>query len=86
MVAGEIQDVLKHNFHTVKELFPRLDQLGKINGHYDTNSGDCPGANYNSLESDYEARERIAQNIRDHWLSIWWGLQNDPALPIFAPT
>ncbi|MBV8780134.1 MAG: FAD-dependent oxidoreductase, partial [Phycisphaerae bacterium] len=79
--AGYIKTVLSHHYHTLHELFPSANKWGNINGHFDSNSGDSPGINFAYADADAEARQRIAQRVTDHWLSIWWGLQNDPALP-----
>ena len=79
--AKLVTTVKKDNLQSFRELFPGVDKWGKINGHYDSNSGDCPGLNFDYIEADYDARVRIAARIRDYWLSIWWTLQNDPSLP-----
>jgi len=79
--ASLVATVKKKNLKSFRELYPGTDKWGKINGHYDSNSGDCPGLNFDYIEADFEARARIAQKIRDYWLSIWWTLQNDPSLP-----
>lgn len=80
--AGEglVKAIKARNCQALKEALP-YERFAYVNGRFDSNSGDFPGANFGYIEGDYEARERIAQNIRDYWLSIWWRLQNDPELP-----
>lgn len=75
-----VKQIKARNIQSLKEFMP-YERFAYVNGHFDSNSGDFPGANAGYIEGDYEARERIAQNIRDYWLSIWWRFQNDPDLP-----
>ncbi len=77
---GFVKAIKARNLQSLKELWP-YERFAYVNGYFDSNSGDFPGANSGYIEGDYEARERIAQNIRDYWLSIWWRFQNDPELP-----
>lgn len=79
--AGLVSSVLKHHFATFEELFPDSRNWGQINGKADPNKGDAVGFNAGYTEGDAEQRARIAARLRDHWLGVWWTLQNDPTLP-----
>ncbi|HEY0946347.1 MAG TPA: FAD-dependent oxidoreductase [Opitutaceae bacterium] len=76
-----ISYVNQHGIRTFEELFHDAPLWGPVNGKSDPNKADLPGANYAYAEADYEMREVIAARVRDHWLSLWWMLQNDPELP-----
>jgi hypothetical protein len=76
-----IDSVKKHGFRTFEELFHDAPLWGPVNGKSDPNKADYTGANYNYPEADYAMRAEIADRVRDHWLSLWWMLQNDPELP-----
>jgi len=76
-----IETVKKHNFRTFEDLFHDAPLWGPVNGKSDPNKADFTGVNYNYPEADYAMRAEIAARVRDHWLSMWWLLQNDPALP-----
>ncbi|WP_438479289.1 FAD-dependent oxidoreductase [Oleiharenicola lentus] len=76
-----IESVKKHNFHTFEDLFHDAPLWGPVNGKSDPNKADFTGVNYNYPEADYAMRAEIAARVRDHWLSMWWLLQNDPELP-----
>ncbi len=76
-----IEAVQKHGFRTFEELFHDAPLWGPVNGKSDPNKADYTGANYNYPEADYATRAEIAARVRDHWLSMWWMLQNDPELP-----
>ncbi len=76
-----VETVRKHNFHSFEELFHDAPLWGPVNGKSDPNKADFTGVNYNYPEADYAMRAEIAARVRDHWLSLWWMLQNDPELP-----
>ncbi len=76
-----IETIKRHNFRTFEDLFHDAPLWGPVNGKSDPNKADYTGVNYNYPEADYAMRAEIADRVRDHWLSLWWMLQNDPALP-----
>jgi hypothetical protein len=76
-----IDYVNKHDIRTFEELFHDAPLWGPVNGKSDPNKADYPGANYAYAEADYEMRALIVERVRDYWASMWWMLQNDPALP-----
>lgn len=76
-----IETVKKHGFRTFEDLFHDAPLWGPVNGKSDPNKADYTGANYNYPEADYAMRAVIVDRVRDHWLSLWWMLQNDPELP-----
>jgi hypothetical protein len=75
-----IDYVNKHGIRTFEELFHDAPLWGPVNGKSDPNKADYPGANYAYAEADYEMRALIVGRVRDYWASLWWMLQNDPAL------
>ncbi len=76
-----VQLVLDHKITTFESLFDDHERWGEINGKSDPNKADLPGVNAAYAEADYAARARIVARVQDHWLSLWWMLQNDPRLP-----
>lgn len=70
----------EHNIKTFEDLFDDEERWGMINGKCDPNKADMVGVNFAYSEADYEARARIVGRVQDHWLSLWWMLQNDPRL------
>ncbi|MDR2674103.1 MAG: FAD-dependent oxidoreductase [Opitutaceae bacterium] len=76
-----LRTVLEHGIKEFTVLFDDYQRWGMINGKCDPNKADLAGANMAYPESDYEARARIVRRVQDHWLSLWWMLQNDPRLP-----
>lgn len=76
-----VQIVLKHNIKDITVLFDDYQRWGMINGKCDPNKADMLDINMAYPESDYEGRARIVKRVQDHWLSLWWMLQNDPRLP-----
>jgi choline dehydrogenase-like flavoprotein len=76
-----LRTVLEHGIKEFTVLFDDYQRWGMINGKCDPNKADLPGINMAYPESDYEARARIVRRVQDHWLSLWWMLQNDPRLP-----
>jgi len=81
LLQSFVDAVLVHKYKTFEELFFDWPNWGGINGKFDSNRGDFPGANYAYLEGDYEARAAILARVQDYFLSLWWMLQNDPRLP-----
>lgn len=79
--AGYVESVRKHGFKTFEDLFPDSRNWGMVNGKADPNKGDAIGFNAAYSEGDWEQRARIGARMRDHWLGLWWTLQNDPELP-----
>ena len=79
--AHLIATVNDHRLKRLVELYPDRDRWAEINGKMDPNKGDFIGVNLGYSEGDYEQRARIYAKVRDYWLSLWWMLQNDPALP-----
>jgi hypothetical protein len=73
--------VLEHGIKEFTVLFDDYRRWGMINGKCDPNKADMLDINMAYPESDYEARARIVRRVQDHWLSLWWMLQNDPRLP-----
>jgi len=76
-----IEQVNTYNLKTIDELFPLKWRWAMINGKGDPNIADFYGANAGYVEGDYEQRARITAKVQDYWLSLWYMLQNDPALP-----
>jgi hypothetical protein len=79
--ADYLNSVLKHNIRTFEELFTDHDKWGMVNGKADANRSDAVGVNFAYAEGDYEQRARIVELVQDHWLSLWYMLQNDERLP-----
>jgi hypothetical protein len=79
--AGYLNAVLKHNIRTFEELFTDHEKWAMVNGKADPNRSDAVGVNFAYAEGDHEQRARIVELVRDHWLSLWYMLQNDERLP-----
>ena len=62
------------------DLFTTTKKVGP-NGKFDANWCDSVGNSEGYAEGDWATRERIAQRIRDFFLSRLYYLQNDPELP-----
>jgi hypothetical protein len=78
---GFIDSVKRGGYKTFEELFHDVPLWGGVNGKFDPNKADAVGLNYGYVEADAEGRRRIVKRLRDHWLSLWYMLQNDPDLP-----
>lgn len=78
---GFIDSVKRGGYKTFEELFHDVPLWGGVNGKFDPNKADAVGLNYGYVEADAEGRRRIVNRLRDHWLSLWYMLQNDPDLP-----
>jgi hypothetical protein len=76
-----LRTVLGHGITEFTVLFDDYQRWGMINGKCDPNKADMTDINMAYPEADYEARARIVRRVQDHWLSLWWMLQNDPRLP-----
>ncbi|MEN9631761.1 MAG: hypothetical protein RL077_165 [Verrucomicrobiota bacterium] len=79
--AHLIATVNAHGLKRLVELYPDRDRWAEINGKLDPNKADFIGTNLGYSEGDYEQRARITARVQDYWLSHWYMLQNDPALP-----
>ncbi len=79
--AHLIATVNDHGLKRLVELYPDRNRWAEINGKMDPNKADFIGVNLGYSEGDHEQRARIYAKVRDYWLSLWWMLQNDPALP-----
>lgn len=75
-----IDYVNKHSIRTFEQLFHDAPLWGPVNGKSDPNKADYPGANYAYADADYEMRAFIVERVRDYWASMWYMMQNDPAL------
>ncbi len=75
-----VEAVKRGGYRTFEELFLDVPLWGGVNGKFDPNKADAVGLNYGYVEADAEGRRRIVQRLRDHWLSLWYMLQNDPEL------
>ncbi|OAM88797.1 FAD-dependent oxidoreductase [Termitidicoccus mucosus] len=75
-----VRVVREHDIKEFTVLFDDYQRWGMINGKCDPNKADMLDINMAYPEADYEARARIVQRVQDHWLSLWWMLQNDPRL------
>lgn len=73
--------VNSQHLKTFEDLFHDAPDWGPVNGKYDPNKADFPGINFSYSDGSYEERQRIYERVRDHWLSMWYMLQNDPSLP-----
>jgi hypothetical protein len=78
---GFISAVKKHGFKSFEELFHDVPLWGEVNGKMDPNKADAVGLNFNYAEADPIGRAAIVERVRDHWLSLWYMLGNDPRLP-----
>jgi hypothetical protein len=78
---GPIQAVLRRNLKTIEALYPNIPHWGGVGGKYDPNVQDWIDGNHAWADASPAERERIYRGARDFWLSLWWGLQNDPRLP-----
>jgi len=76
-----LNSVLKHNIRTFEELFTDHEKWAMVNGKVDPNRSDAVGVNFAYSEGDPEQRARIVERVQDHWLSLWYMLQNDERLP-----
>lgn len=76
-----IDAVLRRGLTRMDELFPSIPAWGGVGGKYDPNIQDHVDANHAYAEGSWAERARIYNEVRDYWLSLWWGLQNDPRLP-----
>lgn len=76
-----INAVNKHGIATFEQLFHDIPHWGEVNGKLDPNKADAVGVNFNYVEADAERRAVIVERIRDHWMSLWYMLGNDPRLP-----
>ncbi|HYD85712.1 MAG TPA: FAD-dependent oxidoreductase, partial [Opitutus sp.] len=79
--ANLIDTVNQLKLTRLDQLFTDTERWAMINGKCDPNKADFPGVNFGYVEGDYEQRARITAKVQDYWLSLWWMLQNDPALP-----
>lgn len=73
--------VIAEGMTTLAELLPHLPGSEMPNGKHDNNDGDLVGVNYAYPEASWEERQDIYEQIRDHWLTLFYMLQNDPDLP-----
>jgi lysophospholipase L1-like esterase len=78
---GFIDSVKRSGYKTFEELFHDVSLWSGVNGKFDPNKADAVGLNFAYAEADPQARKRIVQRVRDHWLSLWYMLQHDPELP-----
>jgi len=78
---GFVEAVKRGGYKTFEELFHDVPLWGGVNGKFDPNKADAVGLNYGYVEADAEGRRRIVKRLQDHWLSLWYLLQNDPDLP-----
>ncbi|WP_438479283.1 FAD-dependent oxidoreductase [Oleiharenicola lentus] len=79
--ANLIDTVNKLKLTRLDQLFTDTQRWAMINGKCDPNKADFPGVNFAYSDGDYEQRARITAKVQDYWLSLWYMLQNDPALP-----
>lgn len=75
-----VRVVREHDIKEFTVLFDDYQRWGMINGKCDPNKADMLDINMAYPESDYEGRARIVKRVQDHWLSLWWMLQNDSRL------
>ncbi|WP_177181221.1 FAD-dependent oxidoreductase [Parapedobacter koreensis] len=75
------QKILQEGYTKLEELMPHLIGAEMPNGKHDNNDGDLPGVNFAYPEANWEERQQIYAMHRDHWLSLFYMLQNDPELP-----
>jgi len=79
--ANHIETVNRLKLTRLDQLFTDTQRWAMINGKCDPNKADLPGVNFAYSDGDYEQRARITEKVQDYWLSLWYLLQNDPALP-----
>lgn len=70
-----------HRLTRFGQLFPDLPRWAEINGKLDPNKADLPGVQQAWIEGDAAERARLTARLQDHWLGLWYTLQNDPDLP-----
>ncbi len=75
-----IQAVIRRQLKSMLELYPNIPHWGGVGGKFDPNTQDWVDGNHAWAEASYAERARIYRGARDYWLSLWWGLQNDPRL------
>ncbi len=73
--------VIAEGLTSLAELLPHLPGSEMPNGKHDNNDGDLVGVNYAYPEASWEERQDIYEQVRDHWLTLFYMLQNDPDLP-----
>lgn len=76
-----IQAVLRRKVTSFEAFYPNIPHWGGVGGKFDPNTQDWVDGNHAYAEASYAERARIYSGARDFWLSLWWGLQNDPRLP-----
>jgi autotransporter-associated beta strand protein len=76
-----IDGVKSGRVKTFKQALGILDMAMLTNGKYDPNVADYWGPIVQSYpEGNAQQRHAVYERVRDHWLSLFWMLQNDPEL------
>jgi hypothetical protein len=75
------QRVLRGRAKTFAEAIQNHLRAPLPNGKFDPNVADLTGVVQAYPEGDPAARQRVYERLRDHWLSLFYMLQNDPELP-----
>lgn len=78
---GWKQKALRLKATKLEQVLDMLDVARCANGKFDPNVADLPNANVNYVEGNAATRQRVYAAVRDHWLSLFYMLQNDPDLP-----